>query len=61
MNIVTQVLPLALLLIYPAIAIFLLALALRFVRAQERIANALENSVHQLRRQADAAQPPVNR
>jgi len=53
MPIVAQVLPLLLVAIYFALAIFVIVLVVRFVRAQERIASALEDVARNLRRSSD--------
>jgi hypothetical protein len=45
-----QVLPLVVLIIYGALTIFGIVLALRFVTAHERIASALEDAAYRLRK-----------
>jgi hypothetical protein len=51
MNILTQFVPLLLVLVYIGLVVFAIVLVVRFVRAHERIARALEDAATTLRRQ----------
>lgn len=61
MNIMAQIVPFVLILFYLALTLIGLALAVRFVRAQERIARALEDTATTLRHHPPARQDPAGR
>lgn len=55
MNLLAQVIPLVLVLVWLAIGIYVLTLIVRFVQAHERIATALERTATELRRKSDVS------